>query len=148
LLVSQAVAFEKLRFANLRRSRFLSLRNSAFNFRGAEADSEVRDVGDRKKFRPGFRFGGRPAELSELSVDCRGRQAALRRAGALRVARALRAGLRRALPERLAVVFFVARLVAFFFAILAMSFLSLFPGGFSAQYESTLLKEKRYGGSR
>jgi hypothetical protein len=82
-----------------------------------------------KNFRPGFRFGGRPAELSELSVNCRGRQAALRRAGAFRVARALRAGLRRALPERLAVVFFLARLEAFF-AILAMSFLSLFPVGF------------------
>jgi hypothetical protein len=37
--------------------------------------------------------------------------------------------LRRALPERLAVVFFLARLAAFF-AILAMSFLSLFPVGF------------------
>ena len=84
-----------------------------------------------------------PAEaVGACDVLC-GRQAALRRAGAFRVARALRAGLRRALPERLAVDFFVARLVAFFFAILAMSLLSLFPGGFSAQFESTITRARK-----
>ena len=81
---------------------------------------------------------GRPAEAFETSNAVSDRQAALRRAGDFRTARALRAGLRRALPERLAVVFFVARLVAFFFAILAMSLLSLFSAGSSAQYESTI----------
>ena len=54
-----------------------------------------------------------------------GRQAALRRAGDLRAARALRAGFRRVLPERLTVVFLAAGLAAFFFAIFAMSLLSL-----------------------
>ena len=84
-----------------------------------------------------------PAEaVGACNVVC-GPQAALRRAGEFRMARALRAGLRRALPERLAVVFFVARLVAFFFAILAMSLLSLFPGGFSAQFESTITRARK-----
>jgi len=85
----------------------------------------MQDVGGRKTFgRASVLTDARPNSC-KLYVDCRGRQAALRRAGALRTARALRAGLRRALPERLAVVFFLARLAAFF-AILAMSFLSLF----------------------
>jgi len=81
--------------------------------------------------------------MPQLSAYALAGYAALRRAGALRMPRALRAGLRRALPERLAVVF-VARLA--FFAIFAMSFLSLslFLGGLSAQYESTQLREGKY----
>jgi hypothetical protein len=71
-----------------------------------------------------------------------GAQATLRRAGALRAARALRAGLRRALPARLAVVLFAAGLAAFLLAILAMSLLSL-SSCFSAQYESTILEGEK-----
>jgi hypothetical protein len=90
-----------------------------------------------------------PAEaVGACGLLC-GRQAALRRAGAFRVARALRAGLRRALPERLAVDFFVARLVAFFFAILAMSLLSLsFQVVFLPNSNRQLLEREKIWASR
>jgi len=76
----------------------------------------------------GHRHDGRPAE--DVEAQTWRRQAALRRAGDLRAARDLRAGFRRVLPERLAVVFLVAGLAAFFFAIFAMSLLSLFQFDF------------------
>ena len=65
--------------------------------------------------------------------------AALRRAGDLRATRRFAVGLRRALPERFA-GFFAAGLVAFFFAVFAMSCFSLFLAvSFSAQYKATIL---------
>ncbi len=51
--------------------------------------------------------------------------AALRRAFGLRVLRGFAVDLRRALPERFVAVFFTAGLAAFFFAVFAMSSISL-----------------------
>ena len=116
----------------------------ASTFQNTQANTKLPERGSRLEiFRPGTCYAQVPGRSCRSLQRLCGRQAALRRAGAFRVARALRAGLRRALPERLAVDFFVARLVAFFFAILAMSLLSLFPGGFSAQFESTITRARK-----
>ena len=101
-------------------------RNGRVHLSKYESQYGMPDHGSRPETpRPGACYAQMPGRSRRSLQRLCGRQAALRRAGAFRVARALRAGLRRALPERLAVDFFVARLVAFFFAILAMSLLSL-----------------------
>ena len=88
-------------------------------------------------------------KLSELATVFARQAAALRRAGDLRAARAFLGDLRRALPERLAAVFFIADLraglAAFFLAILAM-FLSLsFQLVFLPNANRQYLRMRRYG---